>query len=381
MKISTSQLLIEVFLLSLITFDLQTKFLFPGVFYLNDFLLPVLFFYLLKEKFNIIITYSVSFFIFLLLFQMFKFSDNFLRDAQFISRSIGAFLVLPLILKNKDFFKKILLKYLTLVLILGYLAYFLLLINIDILPFTSGRSSFGTRQYSSIFSEPALFGLFTLFCLFTLYNPFVKEKSNKLILFFLLLSVILSQSLGATIGLLFYVVTYFYVNYFKSFLALSVIFIFLFPVFLNLMVLNFPENRISQAYSFYQYNDEFFDKSGKVRVTNEFDILFNAIKSNNNIAFFGGTNDTDLIRENYSVLAVGDISGNGLVELILRYGFIMTIIICFFLLGRFSVINVLLLIIFTQIDGAISKPYIFFYLIIITRILYYEKIYFSDNIT
>lgn len=383
MKFKIDHIIIFYFLLNLFLFDLQTKLL-DIPFYANDILLLGLLVYFLKFRIRIP---KWSFFLIaslaiIIVVQLLKFNNSFLvRDLQFILRILTAVLTSILIRKHLHFTRELIIKFSKILLIIGYLAFFLLFFGLDILPYTSGRNFMGTRQFSSVFSEPALYGLSSFFFLHFIYPELKDLKMHKNLLIGIIFSIILSQSLGAIFGLFIWAIHLLFKLEKKIMIFRYTLILVLGAVLtFNVVITYFPESRISMAYLFSGHNEQLLDRSGTIRVTNEFFVLSQYFERNAANLFFGGDIETEQIRKEYSLtdLNVGNISGNGIVEFILRYGIVslILIIIPIFPISAYSFLIIFLTM--NQIDGAIGKPYIFSFIILLAST--YDRKCFSNNL-
>ena len=270
MKVRIENIIIVYFLLNLFLFDLQTKLL-NIPFYANDILFLGLFIYYLRFKIkipkrNFFLIISL---IAIIIFQILKFHGPFfIRDLQFILRILTALLTSILILNNYVFTKEVIIIISKILLIIGYLAFCLLFLGIDILPYTSGRTFLGTRQFSSVFSEPALYGLTSFFFLHFIFPRFEKIQKHKSLFSGLILSIVLSQSLGAIFGLFIWFMHLLFkvgskLKILQYVLIISIGMLLTFTTTLRY----FPESRISRAFLFFTLNKKYCINNIKFRRT------------------------------------------------------------------------------------------------------------------
>ena len=111
------------------------------------------------------------------------------------------------------------------------------------------------------------------------------------------------------------------------------------------------------------------DRSGEVRVSNEFESLKFFLTEDINTILFGLKEiSTSKLREDNVDSKMGDIVGNGFVEIFMRYGlvYILLLIKLFtsFVRKKDYLSFFLFFMLIVQIDGAIAKPFVWFYIIL-----------------
>lgn len=385
MKLSFYKTISWIAILGVLSYDFQVRFIYSGLLYLNDLIFIPLFLYLLikykkYKKWEILVYLIIPIYlIFNIALNSHYDSNTLLRDSQFLIRAIFPFLILSLACRHKDYYIYTVFRKLVLVIVLiGYIAFILLLFNIDILPYTSGRNWLGSRQLSSVFSEPALYGQMIIAYIFISYKSISKVKENKLEIILIVLSLLLCQSAGALFSLIIYGV---YIAFKRRGLLpkIKVSIGVSFVIFILLSVaLSIPNSRIAQLLSDENVQAATLDRSGEIRVINEFTTLNEFLKRDYFELLFGLKKvDTNEFRVRKVDPFMGDIVGNGLIEMVIRYGFIYGILVIA-LISSFIEIKkapyfLIFLVLITQIDGAVGKPWTWTYIALILLSIYKDK--------
>lgn len=379
MKFEKTIVLISI--ISALTYDFQVRFLYDGIVYINDLLHPLLFIMFLSngkikrwELFGLVLI--TSYLLLNLFFNILSGIDSYLRDSQYIIRSLFSLFFLSIVLKRendsgidlRNYAIKIFKKTVFVLVIIGLVAFFLLTFGIDLFPYTSGRGWFNSRQLSSIFSEPALYGQMIIAYFFISYNSLYDLKKDIYRVLLIGLSLLFCQSAGAIFSFFLFLIYLslkekrFIKNIKYIGLMMSIIVISIYLTFTYL-----PNARILSLLQVQGSTSLALDRSGEIRVTNEFDSLKEFLKEDLVTVLFGLKNiDTNDFRIKRIDPLMGDMVGNGLVEITMRYGivYILFLSILFLMILRkgnyFEFIIFFMLIV--QIDGAIAKPWIWFYI-------------------
>jgi len=380
MNFKIKKLIIFISIVSVLTFDFQVKFLYDGSVYLNDLLLPIVFISYLKsksfKKWHILAFIIIPLYLILnLLFNIIGSIDSFLRDSQYLVRTSYPLLLLAIVLDSdkrlggnhlKAYAIRIFRKGVFILSIIGIIAFLLLIVGIDIFPYTSGRVWLNSRQLSSIFSEPALYGQMVTAYFFISYNNLGDLKKDIYRVLIIGVCLLFCQSAGAIFSI-FVFITYLAFKEGNGIKVLKkivlVISIIATTVYLTLSYL--PKARIL---SLLQPQSVELDRSGEIRVANEFESMQEFFKTDVITVLFGLKNtDSNEFRVDRVDPLMGDIVGNGLVEITLRYGlvYILLISLLFYkLIPKGSYFKFLIFfMLIVQIDGAIGKPWIWFYIV------------------
>lgn len=298
--------------------------------------------------------------------------NTFLRDLQLLIRICFPFLIVSIALRyGSNYVAIIFRKTVIFIVLLGFIAFLLLFIGIDLFPYTSGRNWIGSRQLSSIFSEPALYGQMVVAYMFVQYSSVSKLKNNKFEVGIILFSLLLCQSAGAIFSILIWGI---YLSLKEKALLPKIkvtISVFIAMAILIISAISLPNSRISQLLSNENVQAVALDRSGEIRVTNEITALRKFLNRDiQEIAFGLKKDDTDFFRFNNVDRFTGDIVGNGLIEIVLRYGLIFLLILFLFFYYlidyKYLIYFAIFLILVTQIDGAIGKPWTWFYISILS---------------
>ncbi|MBW7896418.1 MAG: hypothetical protein H3C27_15020 [Opitutaceae bacterium] len=260
------------------------------------------------------------------------------------------------------------------IVIIGYLLYFLMIagIEFEIFDYVRGRSYLNLPQATSIFYEPAAYSQFLVAMLFINFRSVGMTKLDLSICASFIISIILSQSVGGAIGLLVWFVVIFSPSIGSTRSGhMRNISVFLLIAAAGAVILFFIISSGNSRYGGLFRQDAFGilqSGSGAVRVTGEFMALLELARQGFFSLMFGlgdfGSRDFRM-----SLGYSADVSGNGLVEIILRYGVIyLTFLISASALLLKKVKRFvrfwLFFAVIAQIDGAIAKPWIWFYLAI-----------------
>ena len=304
-----------------------------------------------------------------------------LRDLQFIIRALPFMLLSIIFVMNYRVKSALIRSWITVtwfLLLLGAFQMLGQLFGFRLIPFASGRVINGYEQLTSIFSEPALYGMYLVAALFILFSSLCDLKKHKWLFLGIVLSIIVTQSLGALAGLLVWMVFFIKGSFSQRrgktrvviisaiVISLGVLFVQLVP---NNRIAGFDPESITSIEDKYQARDA-KNNSTQRRVVVELLVLYDFITLEGvEVILFGlSTRKSEFYREETGFVMIGDdVSGNGVVEYILRYGlFGLFLLVAFaYVLSKntgqqikFAIFAMLL----AQIDGAIAKPYFFFYL-------------------
>lgn len=243
--------------------------------------------------------------------------------------------------------------------------------------YTNARIIGFFRQVSTFFYEPAVFSQFFVMCLFVLfpYSDITWKKKFAFISAFV--AIALSQSLGGYFGIVCWLAYNLY-NFFISRKGTSVfpIFLIISLIFVIGMVALGNESRISRFFA----SDSFESSgSGGRRVTVELIALdeFLSHSSFDKILIGLSSSEARNIRASrHLVVADDDVAGNGVIEFIFRFGILGLLLLIFFISVscpnlKASAGAFLFLMLISQIDGAIAKPWTFSYLAIFISSLHF----------
>lgn len=357
----------------------------------------LLFYVILHKETKIHVIVFMFFLIILYLLIQFLITSNLLTDypqedivrfVQFLTRFSMILLFVSLFQLIKGF-KSNLLKSVVIiswvVVSIGFaiLAMKTLGISIGFLDYLRGRQGLFLPQATSVFYEPAAYGQFLVFVLFALFLPSERIKQNFKLFLLVFASIVLTQSLGAFIGLLVYAVTAISSKFLISRKSLNKaeMAAILVSAALIITILTTDDTRVSSAFS----NDEISQRSGssQARLWGELDILIHFLTTEPlpAVVFGLGDNESRFYREIIGHTAT--VSGNGFVEIALRYGLFFWLVtfyffykwinnyagFCYFIIAFFII---------TQIDGAIVKPWTFYYLSILA-IVYKKDTYIYNK--
>lgn len=370
------KILLTVALIAALIYDFEVRFIHSGYIYFNDILLFILL-PLLIINFRewsvaqFFLLFVIPFYLlFILLLNINSGVDSLLRDGQYIVRYLFA-IVFYLLVVRYDFSYYIvqLFRKSTVVLaIIGIVVFVLLRLGIDLLPYTSGRLWLGTRQLSSVFSEPALYGQLVVTFFFVSYDKISDMKMDVRSLIIIGLSLVLCQSAGAIFSIIIFILIISLKG--KSF-AKTVRDVFI--VIVGLVIVGYtvyeflPDARVFSSIKLSATGSE-LDRSGEIRVLNELESLKKFfISAIDEIAFGLKAISTNDFREVNVDSQSGDMVGNGLVESMLRYGVVFLLLLYTSLKGVSKssfLMLVLFTILITQIDGAIGKPWAWFYIVL-----------------
>lgn len=382
MNLSFTRTLISISIISVLTYDFQVRFLYDGLIYLNDLLFPLALIFYIKAKFmkrwEIVAFLVIPFYLIIIfLFNLLGPFDSFLRDSQYFIRSLYPLLLLAIILKHdkrldsnylKDYSIKFFRNCAFILSIIGLIAFFLLIVGIDILPYTSGRTWFNSRQLSSIFSEPALYGQMIVTYFFISYNSLKDIKKDAYRVLIVGVSLLFCQSAGAIFSVFIFVI---YLAFKKQnvikILRSAVVIISLILISLYSITNYLPSARITSILQNKEARGVALDRSGEIRVLNEIKSLEEFLKDDVQTGLFGLKNTgSSEFRVNRVDPLMGDIVGNGLVEITLRYGLFyifFTVMLFYKVLNRGNYFKFFIFfMLIVQIDGAIGKPWIWFYI-------------------
>lgn len=385
LKVSFYKTISWIAIVGVLSYDFQVRFIYNGLLYLNDLIFIPFFLYLLFKykqfkKWEVIVYLIIPIYlIFNIALNSYYGTSVLLRDLQFLIRVTFPFLIVSLAFRNEAYyiytvFRKSVLG----IVILGYITFILLLLNIDLLPYTSGRNWIGSRQLSSLFSEPALYGQMVIAYLFITYKNIEVVKENKLEILLIGFSLLLCQSAGAIFSL---IVWGLYLSLKKKGIFTKVKVIIGVSSMISILIfaaLSIPNSRIAQLLSDENVQAATLDRSGEIRVTNEFVTFQKFLKRDIIEKAFGLKKiDTNEFRVRNVDPLMGDIVGNGLIEMVIRYGFFYVVL----LIGLFSLFLkpkkvpyfLIFLVLITQIDGAIGKPWTWTYIALMLFSLHKDK--------
>lgn len=385
LKVSFYRTISWIVILGVLSYDFQVRFIYDGLLYLNDLIFIPFFLYLLFKykkfkKWEVIVYLIIPIYlIFNIALNSYYGTSVLLRDLQFLIRVTFPFLIVSLAHRNEaNYIYTVFRKSVLGIVILGYITFILLFINIDLLPYASGRNWIGSRQLSSLFSEPALYGQMVIAYLFITYKNIELVKENKLEILLIGFSLLLCQSAGALFSL---IVWGLYLSLKKKGIFTKVKVIIGVSSLISILIfaaLSIPNSRIAQLLSDENVQAATLDRSGEIRVTNEFITFQKFLKRDIIEKVFGLKKiDTNEFRVRNVDPLMGDIVGNGLIEMVIRYGFFYVIL----LIGLFSLFLkpkkvpyfLIFLVLITQIDGAIGKPWTWTYIALMLFSLYKDK--------
>lgn len=241
-------------------------------------------------------------------------------------------------------------------------------LDIPLFDYMRSRQSLGIQQLTGIYYEPAAFGQFLIAGLFIFYSDSNSIERSKTYLILTLICVILTQSLGAFYGLIIWSLCLLFLQQKSSvydigktikysiYTAISISSI--------LIILTLAgESRLDPVLRGNMLDS--YSGSAQLRLIGEIYALQTFFSSDITSILFGlGEFDSQYYR--YDLGFSLKVVGNGLVEVLLRYGLIylfMLIVLSNFLFPtlRSLIYFWVFFAVTCQIDGAIAKPWIWFY--------------------
>jgi hypothetical protein len=226
--------------------------------------------------------------------------------------------------------------------------------------YQSMRTHLAIWQVTAQFAEPALLGQFFVAALFIFFAGIDNVRRNWAGFTLIIVALGLTQSVGTLAGVLAWTLFLIVYNYrdllsprrLAPKLVLVLLIVVAFVSFNELSRLSLTELVSLQL-----------DNSGEQRVTNQFALLGYLIERGWTGILFGlGENEAEMVRFR---LGFGEVSGNALVELMIRYGLFAILLLGLLLISMGGVAKGLFLIailtVLGQIDGAVAKPYIWLY--------------------
>ncbi len=389
--------LIVAYLVSIVLFDLVTRqlggMLFDNV-GVNDlllfFLVPAFLITIVNSKCRMINVASIVGVIAIIyigsmsLLSLSYGAEAFVRDSQFTLRFMPL-VVLPVILIARPFlFEWFMQQWSVLLWCVCVVALLQVLmatvIGIEIIPWARGRSGVGLRQATSLFYEPAVCAQFLAASLFILFFSDEGVGRHRRLFYLTLVTMVLTQSLGG----LFAAVTWVGVRTLRSGgidrLGRAIAIVGVLLVALLIFFALAPTNR----YSIFLGSETMeVDGSAGRRVLVEYIALSEFLKTADwgNIAIGLPSIEAKYFRNMSHIVTQKDgIAGNGIVEIILRYGILgfANIVICMMIWFWANPARCCRVFIFfgllAQMDGAISKPWIFAYTSIYISYEYFQYI-------
>lgn len=297
--------------------------------------------------------------------------DAFIREAQFAFRFLPM-IILPVILTARPaLFEWFLGRWAVLLWAVCGLATLQVLVaaglGIEIIPWARGRTGLGLRQATSVLYEPAVFAQFLITSLFILFIAETGVRSRRKLFYVTLLTIVLTQSLSGLIAILVWLVV-------RTSRAGTLIRIgqasAIIGVLIAVLLMFFavaPTNRYSIFLN--SGNMELEGSAGR-RVLVELVAFGEFLKTAtwSEIAVGLPSIEAKYFRNMSNIVVQADgVAGNGMLEIVLRYGAfgLVLVALCaviwfvsfprkmFRILVFFSLLS--------QMDGAISKPWTFFY--------------------
>ncbi len=388
--------LVAVYLTSVFLFDFFTKGL-GGVYYqpisASDFILPLLIFLALPltvtrftENWKSIILLIACLYLLLSL----KILNTYIYDRDDLPRALQyayRFISLPILfilLSHKYTFDVTYkwYKYATITIcIIGFIDFFISFQGGQLNYYSRARSLGLFRQVTSIFYEPAPYGMYLITYLFVSIRSSKELRRQRYMFLLVVFSIILTQSLGAITSLLVWMI-YFLLNDLiskRSVLNIEHV-ITIACVTIPIIYLALTPTRVA---AFINAEGFLGDASAQRRVVIEL-IAFQEFLSNESFTnvLFGMTEEESRYYRYDAGLVVYDrhaSAANGLIELSLRYGILglcLTLLLIFFAAGNWkkALLAFLFLGLITQIDGAIAKPWIYSYMALFLASLHYRPL-------
>jgi hypothetical protein len=327
--------------------------------------------FIFVEKKGYLLVILLIFFVAKMIVNFFNIHPDLLRDFQFVYRFIFIFIIVYAFQEDEIFiknYKRAFLFCLYAFCAFGVVQLVFSLLGVDIIEYNNARKIAGISQVTSFFYEPAVFSQFLIVGLCLFFNSINDLKKSKFLFLLIIINVIAAQSLGGIISFIVWLVYFLSfklkINFIKvvfiSFVLLTVLYAIIFYIL--------PENRVSR----FVLNDGIHsEQSAYRRIGVEFITLIEFVKLEKMSDIFLGLDafESRVYRAKAGLVSFRDgVSGNGIVEYVLRYGvlsfFVMLFVIWNLLNRKMSNFFVFMLffVLLIQIDGAISKPWIAVYI-------------------
>ena len=243
------------------------------------------------------------------------------------------------------------------------------------LEYSRTRTFLSVWQATAYFAEPALLGQFLVACLFIFFIDMRSIVQHWLALAIVLVAILLTQSVGALFGLLVWsiVLVLYSINQ-----VLSSRYLYSKVLAIGLIALGLLSFATVSRLSLMDLGTlEGLDASGHQRVTGELLTLQYMLEQHRIEGLLFGLQEAEAETIRSAVGFSERVSGNALVEIVLRYGAVVPVLLLLQFCATVGLAGGLLLFgifaLLGQIDGSVAKPFLWLYIALVALSLCYGR--------